>query len=190
MHNYSGFTLERVVKRAFDRQKLSDTLSFSLNSNFLSTHMQAEDSLGGLLGKSSRLMRNQLHRNLRLVESQITVEQWILLAELWSGDGGLTPLELSKRLLKHKASITNLLKGAEKSGYVYRQKDSRDRRVSKVFLTDKGRQLEAALIPIAMQTIMSATEGISPDHLAITANVLKQIIHNLTANQTQPPPEY
>ncbi|MCP4363177.1 MAG: MarR family transcriptional regulator [Chloroflexi bacterium] len=144
--------------------------------------MRAEDSLGGLLGKSSRLMRNQLHHNLRQVESQITVEQWILLAELWSEDG-LAPLELSKRLLKHKASITSLLKRAGKSGYVYRQQDSQDRRAKKVFLTDKGRQLEASLIPVAIQTIMSATDGINPDHLAITTSVLKQLISNLTVNQ-------
>jgi len=176
------------MKSIFDVQEFLGKLPFSLNSNLLGTHMQAEDSLGGLLDKSSRLMRNQLHRNLRLVESQITVEQWILLAELWSGDG-LTPLELSKRLLKHKASITSLLKGAEKSGYVYRQGDSRDHRVNKVFLTDKGRQLEAALIPIARQTIMHATDGINPDHLAIATSVLKQVIRNLTANQTQPTPE-
>ena len=145
-------------------------------------YMQAEDSLGGLLGKSSRLMRNRMHQNLQQVESQITVEQWLLLAELWSEDG-LPPHLLSERLLKHRASITNLLKGAEKSGYVTYQQDSQDRRSKKIFLTEKGRRLEASLIPIAMQTIMSATDGINPDHLAITASVLAQLISNLTLKQ-------
>ena len=60
--------------------------------------MRAEDSLGGLLGKSSRLMRNQLHHNLQQVECCITVEQWVLLASLWSEDG-VSPRVLSERLL-------------------------------------------------------------------------------------------
>ena len=144
--------------------------------------MRAEDSLGGLLGKSSRLMRNQLHQNLQQVECCITVEQWVLLASLWSEDG-VSPRVLSERLVKHKSSITNLLKGAEKSGYLYRQADEQDRRAKKVYLTEKGRQLESVLIPVAIETMMGAMDGISREHLAITTSVLKQVISNLTADQ-------
>ena len=46
--------------------------------------MRAESNLGGLLGKSSRLLSNQFNHD--LTQHNLTVEQWSLLAVLWTED--------------------------------------------------------------------------------------------------------
>jgi len=139
--------------------------------------MEAENNLGGLLGKSSRLLANRFNSD--LVTLGLTVEQWSLLALLWDTDHQ-TQKMLQVALLKDKASITSLLHYLIQNAFVTKIQNPEDKRSFIVSLTPKGKEIKTQSIPLAMQNIGYAIEGIDADALETTIETLKQIIQNLT----------
>ncbi|MGD1891968.1 MAG: MarR family winged helix-turn-helix transcriptional regulator [Cyclobacteriaceae bacterium] len=67
---------------------------------------KTDNSLPTLIGKASRLMSNQISKN--LAEYQVTAEQWAILDSLWEEDGQ-TQQQLANQTNKNKASITHLI---------------------------------------------------------------------------------
>ena len=57
---------------------------------------------------------------------------------LLSEAGSLTPTELSRLMFRSKHSITKIIDGLEREGYVARYRDDRDRRVVHVKITSVG----------------------------------------------------
>jgi len=143
--------------------------------------MKAESNLGGLLGKSSRLLANIF--NAKLVGLGLTVEQWSLLAVLWSEDSQ-SQKSLQEALLKDKATINSLVKYLLDGGFILKVQDEKDRRSFIISLSDKGRAIQGESIPFAIESIGLATEGISKEALATTTQVLQEIIINLTKDKT------
>ena len=143
--------------------------------------MRAESNLGGLLGKSSRLLSN--HFNADLIQLGLTVEQWTLLAVLWDKDAQKQK-ELQAALLKDKATINSLVGYLVKNGFITKERDLLDKRSFIISLTEKGKEMKMKTIPLAMKNIGMAVEGISPKELETTVKVLTQIIHNLTKERS------
>jgi len=143
--------------------------------------MKAESNLGGLLGKASRLLSNQF--NTDLLQHNLTVEQWSLLAVLWSEDAQKQKA-LQAELLKDKATINSLVTYLIKSGFVTKKQDSIDRRSFIIALTEQGKAMREITIPIAMKNIGIAIDGINRSDLEITIKVLNQIIINLTKEKS------
>ena len=138
--------------------------------------MTAESNIGGLLGKASRLLSNELNKSLS--QHKITVEQWTLLALLWTKDAQKQK-ELQMALLKDKATINSLVNNLVKSDFVLKEQDKVDKRSFIISLSEKGRSMQMLTIPIAMQSITKATKNIDTAELEITMKVLTQIINNL-----------
>ena len=67
-------------------------------------------------------------------------QQYILLC-LWAGDG-LAPGELAKRLGLATPTVTRAAARMEAAGLLRREPHERDRRLVRLFLTDRGRALE------------------------------------------------
>lgn len=74
---------------------------------------------------------------------------------------GLTQSELAGRLQLTPATVTKMLQRLEKAGFVQRQSDPDDQRVSRVYLTDAGRAIQAdvaaALARLAQETFADFT---------------------------------
>ncbi|RLA70207.1 MAG: hypothetical protein DRG09_03790 [Epsilonproteobacteria bacterium] len=143
--------------------------------------MKAESNLGGLLGKASRLLSNQFNSD--LLQHDLTVEQWSLLAVLWSEDGQKQK-ELQKVLLKDKATINSLVNYLLKNGFIDKVQDIVDKRSFIISLTSKGKRMQHVTIPLAMKNIGKAIDGIDASELETTVKVLNQIIINLTKERS------
>jgi DNA-binding MarR family transcriptional regulator len=83
----------------------------------------------------------------RRLAEQCTMARFDLLANLERQDAQ-TLAALSRRMLVTAGNLTGLVDRAERDGFVERRPDASDRRLSRVFLTSKGRELVQALIPI------------------------------------------
>ena len=118
--------------------------------------MRAESNLGGLLGKSSRLLSNQL--NYDLTQHNLTVAQWSLLAVLWSEDAQKQK-ELQAALLKDKATINSLVSYLVKNGFVMKKRDSVDKRSFVISLTSKGRSMQEITIPFCHEKYWQGYRG-------------------------------
>ena len=74
--------------------------------------------------------------------------KFTLLMQLYLADEkGLTPSECAQRADVTKATITGLLDGLERDGLVRRLPDVTDRRMLRLQLTDKGRDLLSQMLP-------------------------------------------
>lgn len=104
-------------------------------------------SLWVRLLESHNLMLAELRR--RFVPGRggaATLPRFDLLANLIREDG-LTLAALSRRMLVTAGNVTGLVDRAERDGLVERRADPGDRRLSRVFLTKKGRALITSLLP-------------------------------------------
>ncbi len=65
-----------------------------------------------------------------------------LLEALWRQEG-LTHTELAEKLKISPSTITKMLQRMEKTGFIVRKLDTEDQRVSRVYLTEAGRAVQA-----------------------------------------------
>ncbi len=142
--------------------------------------MKAEENLGGLLGKSSRLLSNAFDVKLR--DLGLTSQQWSLLAEL-TASNGRNQTELAGALLKNKASVGSLIDYLKKKDCITGSASPTDRREIIIKLTPKGIAVFAKSVPLANEIIAQATRGVELAELRNAQNVLRQIITNLEGNK-------
>jgi len=79
----------------------------------------------------------------------LTLPQFEVLAELARADaGGFTFVELSRLLLVTSGNLTGIVDRLEEQRLVQRRPDSRDRRVIRVALTERGRRITDQMLPV------------------------------------------
>ncbi|TDF98552.1 MarR family winged helix-turn-helix transcriptional regulator [Paenibacillus piri] len=109
-----------------------------------------DHSIGFQMGVTYRKLSNLLHS--RLKEHEITPEQWSVLYQVERADG-LIQKELAERTDKDRPTTTRILDQLEGKGYIYKKTGENDRRSFLVYITDQGRSLIHATLPIENQTI-------------------------------------
>jgi len=113
-------------------------------------------SLWVRLLESHNLMLGQIRRRL---SGSVTMPRFDLLANLAREDG--QPLAaLSRHMLVTAGNVTGLVDRAERDGVVERRPDPHDRRMSRVFLTAKGRELITALLPVHAAHVSELLAGL------------------------------
>jgi DNA-binding MarR family transcriptional regulator len=100
-------------------------------------------SLWVRLLESHNIMLAEIRRRL---SEDCTMPRFDLLANLEREDGQ-TLAALSRRMLVTAGNLTGLVDRAERDGVVERRADPSDRRLSRVYLTNKGRELITQLLP-------------------------------------------
>ena len=127
------------------------------------------------------------HRALqmRLAEHEVAIGHWPYLRALWQSDG-LTQRELSDEAGVAEPTTYSALKAMERRGYVVRRSVDGDRRKRKVFLTARGRALEAKLVPLAKEVNAVAVQGLSAPDVAKARRTLLALLDNLNADAARP----
>ncbi|MEE8336110.1 MAG: MarR family transcriptional regulator [Candidatus Neomarinimicrobiota bacterium] len=97
-----------------------------------------EETTGFLMVRAARAMKKALDSELN--KFGLTSSQQTILSLLKKKDG-LSLSEIGKSVFLDKAAITGLADRLEKDGFVERRRDSPDRRVIQLFLSEKGRRL-------------------------------------------------
>ena len=92
----------------------------------------------------------------------ITPLHWGILCCLWAEDG-LRTTQIADRLEQLGGTVTVGLDVMERDGHIQRKKDRTDGRVSRVFLTQRGRILKGSLEPAAAALIHQMFATIAPE---------------------------
>ncbi|MBD3401903.1 MarR family transcriptional regulator [candidate division GN15 bacterium] len=142
------------------------------------TSLDLQNSLGRLVGRTSRALQNRLNHNLEADGYSVTAEQWIIIVNLWHHEGRCQQW-LADIIGKDKTSITRQLDTMARHGLIKRVPGTEDRRQNMVYLTDKGRALREDLTVVVKRTLAEAEAGIDPDELLICKEVLKKIWENV-----------
>jgi DNA-binding MarR family transcriptional regulator len=78
------------------------------------------------------------------------------------------------------ATITPLLKRLEVMGFVHRRRNTKDERVVNIFLSEKGREIEAAVA--AVQTVVACQTGLPEDEFVELRSTLHQLVETINNN--------
>jgi DNA-binding MarR family transcriptional regulator len=97
---------------------------------------------------------------------------------LWEEEG-IMHSELAARSCVQPATITNALKRMEKAGLVERRRDTEDERVSRVYLTEAGRDMRSQVEDAFRNFEAQAFAGLSEGEVATLRALLFRVQRNL-----------
>lgn len=134
---------------------------------------------GYLIHDVSRLRRvfyDQQSRHLGITRSQ-----WWVLFNLSRHDGEpLSQNELAQMVELGSAALGELIHRLERSGFVERVIDPQDRRVKRVVIARRGREVLEHMKQVARENNTGIMGGISLDEQRVLDGLLAQMKHNLT----------
>ena len=129
-----------------------------------------------LLVQTCKLLRIRAHALLEEI-GLYGGQQFVLMA-LWEKEG-ITHSELAEQLHVRPATVTNALKRMERAGFVERRQDTEDQRVSRVYLTDAGRNIRDAVEGVWRELEGQTFAGFSSEERALLNQFLLRIRNNL-----------
>jgi len=139
------------------------------------------ETIGQLLGRISHLHHKRMHETWESLG--LHRGQPLVLHMLWEQDGR-THSELAGILRRSPATITNMIKRMEKAGFVVRRSDPHDERVSRVCLTDAGREIKAA-VEAAWNSFEEQTfAGFDHAELDQLHALLERVLYNLIPKES------
>jgi len=140
------------------------------------SHLPESESLDQLLAQICRLKHARVQallETLGLYEGQPS-----MLRSLWAQEG-LTHTELARRLRVQPATITKMIQRMEKAGFVERRPDQEDERISRVYLTEAGRAVQAGVQGVWHTLEQEAFAEFGGEERALLRQFLLQIRENL-----------
>jgi len=139
------------------------------------TMEKVKDSIGYLFIKICKSRRNKA--NEMLAKHGIHAGQDVLLYYLSQQDGQKVS-ELVKKVYVQHATISNMINRMVSSGLVTKIKDSHDMRVSRIYLTEKGKntlkKVEEVWYSLEEQTL----EGLSTEEQILLRRLLQDVLKN------------
>jgi DNA-binding MarR family transcriptional regulator len=127
-----------------------------------------------LIVRLAHSMSSELDSKLR--PYGVTISQWTLLKQLWRQEGR-SQVELQEMLGLEAATITGLIQRMTNLGLVLRQPDPNDKRVQRVYLTERGRELEYLTAPLE-EVNARILQGFTADEQEFFIRLLKRALHN------------
>lgn len=131
-----------------------------------------------ITGVANMALARRLQKYFRESGLDLTVEQWSILMHLWKYDG-VSQQELSNKTFRDKPSITRLVDNLEKLGLARRKASEEDRRINRIYLTEKAKALRDPSMELANKALNEGLVGISAEDIEITKRVLEKVYENL-----------
>jgi DNA-binding MarR family transcriptional regulator len=113
-----------------------------------------------------------------LTEIGLHPGQEMILFRLWEADG-LTQSELVEQLCVQPATVTKMLNRMVKNGLVERRGDPQDQRISRVYLTDQGRELQKSIEDAWDKLEQYTVATLSLEERVLLRRLLLQVQDNL-----------
>lgn len=148
-----------------------------MTNTFKMNKVDLETSVNHHIAISAIMIKRVFYKILSNNKLNITPEQWNVLYRLTETDG-MTISELSNAIYKDMANTSRMTKKLETAGFVEKRRDDIDKRIFKLFITDKGRKLTNQLHKCAFESTMVATEEVDEKAKEILVKSLKQVILN------------
>ena len=121
-------------------------------------------------------LRNKMEQEV-LITYGLSWTAFSMLYDLWIWET-LETRKLAESSGVSKATVSNITKTLERKELVYRKTDVRDRRITFVALTDKGKQVMGDLYPRFHQGEVEIVSGLSMDEQRSMTDLLRKIIRD------------
>jgi len=137
-----------------------------------------ERNVSFLVQDVARLMRLAFDR--RIKEFGLTRSQWFALAFLHRKDG-LTQQQLADQMDMERAPLSKTLARLEKNGWIIKNSTPEDKRVNKIFLSDKAKNIMPELKNEADALLDYTLCGLSVEKRNLFTDILSQVKGRLLA---------
>jgi len=137
------------------------------------------DFIGSVLISVMRPHRYQIDSALNQIG--LHVGQELVLFSLWREEG-LSQSEIAKDLCVSAPTVTKMLTSMEAEGIIERRADEEDGRVSRIYLTERGRTLQTEVVAIWSAIEQEMMQGISEAEKLLLRRLLLQMRDNLSAD--------
>lgn len=138
--------------------------------------MDTFESPGMLINRLAHAMSLDMDR--RLKAYGVTLSQWFVLKQLWRQEGK-SQAELQELLGLERATVNGLIQRMARSGLIECKPDPDDRRVQRIFLTERGRALKQITPSLEDEVNAHAMQGFSEDERTFFIRLLSRALHNM-----------
>jgi len=118
--------------------------------------------------------------NEKLLVYGMTRTQWIAIYYIGKY-GMLNQRELSEKMHIKDSTMVRLIDRLERDNLVQRVKDSKDRRITHLRLTEKGIGKRDEILPIGEEFSISISSGLTIEEVNIYKKVLYRLLENVSA---------
>jgi DNA-binding MarR family transcriptional regulator len=101
--------------------------------------------------------------------------QHLVLEGLWY-ENGITAAELGKLLILDKATLSGVLDRMVEGGWLSKKQDPEDKRVSRLFPSDKTNEMKSELIELRKMANKNLLTGFNPEEQILLKRFLRDLI--------------
>ncbi len=138
-------------------------------------------AFGYAVAAASRAISSAVGRAFEQAGYKVTYEQWALLSSLWNLDGQCQH-ELASCQGKDRPTITRLVDNLEKNNLVVRVPSREDKRIKRVYLTRKAKELKGPLTQLFDEVMDKTLISIDEESISKCIHTLKAAHEGLEEN--------
>ena len=138
------------------------------------------ESTGYLLARVCKTHRNRAGELLGTIDLYVGQEMFLL--QLWERDG-LSLSEMAKLVHVQPATASRMLDRMEAGGLVDRRQDAKDGRVSRIYLTQEGRNLHGPVLEVWAELESIIMADLTTDERILLRRLLLQVYQNLKSEE-------
>ncbi|AHI57178.1 MarR family winged helix-turn-helix transcriptional regulator [Listeria ivanovii] len=116
-------------------------------------------------------------KNKKLLETGLNIGQLRYLWTLYKEDG-ISQESMAKRFMVDKASVTRHIKRLEELGMIRREIDAKDRRIQRIFVTEKGFMMRDLIEETTVDWSAKLTVGFSEEEKDSLLHLLDRLSDN------------
>jgi len=137
-----------------------------------------QNSIGFVINRIGKSLINIIDQELRRKFS-ITFGQWKVLIIIANSDQNITQKDIADKLALEGPTLIPILDKLEKDGFVIRKNDPKDRRINRIYLTERADGFLNDTIECVTQIKKVCLNDLSENDILITKNTLEKMWHNL-----------
>jgi MarR family transcriptional regulator, transcriptional regulator for hemolysin len=137
-----------------------------------------QNSIGFIINRIGKSLINVIDQELRR-KFQITFGQWKVLIILANSNQGLTQKEIADELVLESPTLIPIIDKLEKEEFLIRKIDTKDRRINRIYLTERAHGFLNDTIECVIQIKRICLNNLSENELLVTRNTLEKMWINL-----------
>ena len=135
--------------------------------------------IGSLIYITGTLIRGFSTQTFTEKEFELTPDQYVILNLLLENDEIMYQRQLAEIMFKDRANISRIIDIMHRNGLIEKVPDSNGRRIYKLVVTEKGKELRNRVLPTDKELRAVITENISEEELNSMFHILEKMNKNI-----------
>lgn len=136
------------------------------------------------IARTAKMIHFYLSDELKQYNFDLTRAQWVLLKRLHDEDGQIQN-DLALITDRNKTSLTRLIHTMERKNLVVRISDEQDKRINRIYLTEKGKAIYQQTLPIIYGSLTKMQANLSEEEIEQLIFLLKKMYSNVETLQNE-----